>query len=109
MVDVDGKFSYSNVIMIRKEQKADDALSVSPNPLIKSDIATLRVNAAANNKVDIKLIDMNGKVVLTQQNQVSQGINSIAINNLNRLQPGIYTVQLTNGDAIYNTKLSIIR
>jgi hypothetical protein len=109
MIDVDGQFSYSNVIMLRKEQKKEDGIFISPNPLVKTDMATVRINAATSGKVDIRLIDMSGKVILSQQNQVIQGDNSISVNNLDRLQSGIYTVQLTNGESTYNTKLSIIR
>jgi Secretion system C-terminal sorting domain len=109
MVDVDGRFSYSNVIIIRKEQKKDEGISVSPNPLVKTDMATIRVNAASVGRVEIRVIDMSGKIILSQQNRVAEGANSITLNNLDRLQSGIYTVQLTNGEATYNSKLSIIR
>ena len=50
---------------------------------------------------------MSGRVVLKQQNNVSEGINSIAIYNLNRLQPGMYVLQMNNGGAINVTKFTV--
>jgi hypothetical protein len=55
------------------------------------------------------VIDGTGKIVLQQQNQLSEGINSIGINHQNRLQPGIYTIQLVGEDEILSSKLSVIR
>ncbi len=53
---------------------------------------------------------MTGKVVLKQQNKVAAGNNSIAFNNLERLQPGIYVLQMTDGEnAGVSTKFSIVR
>jgi hypothetical protein len=53
---------------------------------------------------------MTGKVVLKQQNKVNDGNNSIALNNIERLQPGIYVLQLNDGSAAPMTaKFSIVR
>jgi hypothetical protein len=50
---------------------------------------------------------MSGRVVLRQQNNVSEGINSIAIANLDRLQPGMYVLQMNNGGVVNVTKFTI--
>jgi hypothetical protein len=109
MVDIDGKSKYSNVIVIRKDAKSINGISINPNPIIGSGAATLRLSSVSSGKIDLRVIDLAGKVVLQQQSRVSEGINSISINNINRLQSGIYTVQVLQKDEAMTTKISIIK
>lgn len=109
MVDVDGKFKYSNVIMVRKEKKTITGISLSPNPVISTANATVRFEAAGNTVVSLRVMDMAGRQVLTQQNNVTGGTNSIQVNNLNRLQPGLYIIQLVNGNDLSAFKFSVVQ
>ena len=108
MVDANGQFKYSNVVLIRKEQKNGTNLVITPNPVMSGVKATANFTAAASSKVVFKIIDMSGKVVLTQQNNVLQGNNSVSINSLDRLQSGIYMLQLNNGQSMTTTKFYIV-
>lgn len=109
MVDIDGKYSYSNTIMVRKDQTSVKGLLLSPNPVTGNGAVTIRLSTESKKSVEIRVIDATGKLVLKQQNQVSEGLNSISINNQGRLQPGIYTVQVMADDEILSSKLSVIR
>jgi len=109
MVDVDGKFTYSNVIMVRKEKKTISGISLSPNPVISSANATVRFDAARNGVVSLRVVDMAGRQVIAQQNNVTEGTNSIQVNNLNRLQPGLYIIQLVNGNELSAFKFSVVQ
>ena len=109
MVDIDGKSKYSNVIVIRKDAKSINGISISPNPIIGSSTATVRLSSVSSGKIDLRVIDLAGKVVLQQQSRVSEGINSVSINNINRLQSGIYTVQVLQNDEAMATKISIVK
>lgn len=109
MVDVDGKFKYSNVIMVRKEKKTITGISLSPNPVISTANATVRFEAASNTVVSLRVMDMAGRQVLAQQNNVTGGTNSIQVNNLNRLQPGLYIIQLVNGNELSAFKFSVVQ
>jgi hypothetical protein len=106
--DKDGQFKYSNVIMIRKESKSINGISINPNPVVGG-MATVRLTSSGDRVVSFKVIDMNGKVVSQQQNKVYGGNNSISINNLDRLQSGIYLLQMGNGDEITSIKFSIAK
>src|SRR5262249_13272950 len=79
MIDIDGKYKYSNVILIRKDAKSINGISVSPNPIVGGNAATVRITSAASGKVDMRVIDLTGKIVLQQQSRVSEGTNSISI------------------------------
>lgn len=109
MVDVDGKFTYSNVIMVRKEKKTLSGISLSPNPVISSANATVRFDASRAAAVNLRVVDMAGRQVLAQQNNVTEGTNSIQVNNLNRLQPGLYIIQLVNGNELSTFKFSVVQ
>jgi Secretion system C-terminal sorting domain len=109
MVDKDGHFKYSSVIMVRKEQKMITGIMVSPNPVIAGDVATLRFEASASTIVTFRVVDMAGRVISSQQNRVNEGMNSIPVNNLDRLQPGIYIIQMQNGEELTAIKLSVVR
>jgi Secretion system C-terminal sorting domain len=109
MVDIDTKFKYSNIILIRRDVKGINSISISPNPVTGNSGSTVRMTAVTAGKIDIRVIDMAGKVVLQQQSRVSEGTNSIYVNNINHLQSGIYTVQVLHNDEIMNTKISVIK
>jgi len=107
MVDIDGSYKYSNVIMIRKTDKPVDGITISPNPVLSSDNVTARISASASGKVDFSIIDMSGRVVLRQQNRLNEGLNSIAIGNLDKLQAGMYLLQMSNGSEFSTVKFVI--
>ena len=109
MVDIDGKFKYSNVIMVRKDEKAITGITINPNPAVASELATVRFNATGTATVAIRVIDMTGKVVLQQQNKVYEGVNSVPVNNLGKLLPGNYVIQMINGVEVNAVKFAVAR
>ena len=109
MIDIDGRFSYSNVIMIRRDENKTSGISFIPNPVISDQTAMIRFSSATNKTADLKVVDMTGKVLLSQQNKIFEGTNSISINNLGKLKPGLYVLQMNDGEAVVSTKFSIIR
>jgi hypothetical protein len=108
IVDRDGQYKYSNVIMIRKELKNINGITINPSPVVGG-VATVRFTAPSNSVANFKVIDMNGKLVLQQQNKIYEGNNSISINNLDRLQAGFYLLQMANGDETTTIKFSVAR
>lgn len=108
MVDMDGKFTYSTTVLIRRSSKAISGIVINPNPIVSGN-ATVRMTAVSKGMVDLRVIDFTGKVVLTQKATVYEGNNSISINNLNRLQPGVYTLQMIDEAEVSTCKFSIVR
>jgi hypothetical protein len=107
MVDADGTFKYSSIIVIRKDQKSIVGITIIPNPIINGGMATVKFEATTRSTVEFKVVDMAGRVVLKQQNNVTEGINSIAITHLDRLQPGMYVLQMNDGSTVNVTKFTI--
>jgi Secretion system C-terminal sorting domain len=108
MVDIDGQFKYSNVIMIRKETSSIYGITINPNP-VSDGMATVRFTAATTGGIEFRVVDLSGKIILHQQNKVQEGNNSISINGLDHLLPGMYVMKLSNGDEIQSAKFTIAR
>lgn len=108
MVDADGQFKYSNVIMIRKETSNIKGIAINPNP-VSNGIATVRFTTAAAGSFDLRIVDLSGKIVLQQQNKLAVGNNSISVNGLDRLLPGMYVLQIYNADEAQSAKFTIAR
>ncbi len=107
MINVDGSFKYSNVIVIRKSQKSVTGAIVSPNPVQIGTTATARFNADANTTIDLKIVDLTGRVLSNQQTKVFDGFNSVFINNTDKLQPGMYLLMINDRTTIHTTKFII--
>jgi hypothetical protein len=109
MIDNDGRYTYSNIILIRKEDKAISDLRINPNPIIAGTATTIRFEATTRALVEFRVVDMSGRIVLTQQNNAAEGANSVPLLNLERLQPGMYILQMLNGNEKQVVKFSVAR
>lgn len=109
MVDADGRFTYSNIILIRKEDQSISDLRINPNPIISGNSTTVRFEAEVKATVTFRVVDLSGRIVLTQVNQAAEGTNSVPLLNLNRLQPGMYFLQMLNGTEKQVAKFTIAR
>jgi hypothetical protein len=107
MVDKDGKFSYSHVVLIKKDSKTVSGISINPNP-VSGGMATVRMTAASRGSVEIRIMDLSGRVMMKQIQTVYEGNNAITLN-VQQLLPGIYTMQVTDGNGAVATKFSIVR
>ena len=87
MVDLDGKFKYSQVIMV-----AFDETAIDVRPTILQAGQPVNVKTSGTTRYDIRLFDMSGRV-MQQLNQVS-GQVQLETSRLNR---GIYIVVVSNG------------
>jgi hypothetical protein len=77
------------------------SLSINPNPF-KNSIIIHIPNNYRNNKFNIYLFDLNGRLVFEQNSKDTNGF--IILNNLDQIQAGVYfikiDVQLTNGESV---------
>ena len=78
-------------------------LQASPNPFVQA--VNVDVTLNTNEKINYNLINLNGKVVASGIKAGTIGANKITIENLTTLSPGIYLLQLTIGDEVYNRKI----
>jgi hypothetical protein len=108
MVDIDGKFTYSSIVLVKKEAKTINGIAISPNPIV-SGSTSVRFAASRPATVDFKVVDISGKSVLQQKSKAYDGNNTITINNLDKLQPGTYVLQMISDGESSVIKFSVTR
>ena len=91
-VDIDGKFSYSNVVPVKLSKVG--GVQVWPNPFI-NDIR-ISYTAAANTSLDVRVIDNAGRTVSQSNYSVSRGLNQLSVSNVETLAPGVYIIRITD-------------
>ena len=94
-VDNDGREDVSNIVVVNRKTGKFAITSVSPNPTT-SDIS-LKFETTANTNVVISVIDIFGRVALTQQNEAQKGINTVTVNT-SEIPSGTYFLQLYDGN-----------
>lgn len=104
-IDNNGRVTYSNVLTVRLQSKTSDVkMQVSPNPFVES--LNIQFTSTENNKAQVQLLTVTGQKVFTQQATVTKGSNSIQVQGLSKLVPGMYIAQLiVNGSVIDNQKI----
>jgi len=81
--------------------------AVYPNPV--SGLATVSFENNVPETITIKVFDLQGKVVLKKQSTSYETGSHEEIIDFSKLSPGIYNVQLTAGDRIFNEKITVTR
>ena len=94
MVDLDGKFRYSNIAKIRMISKGF-FVEVAPNPF--KDQLQLRVNveSAQQDEATITITDMSGKTLLSKTALLKKGNNAITIDEVKQYASGVYLLNVS--------------
>ncbi|MEI8059706.1 MAG: T9SS type A sorting domain-containing protein [Ferruginibacter sp.] len=104
-IDNNGRITYSNVLTVRLQSKTSDVkMQVSPNPFVEN--LNIQFSSTVNAKAQVQVLSVNGQKVFTQQTTITKGSNSIQVQGLSKLIPGMYIAQLIiNGVIIDNQKI----
>jgi Secretion system C-terminal sorting domain len=105
MVDTDGKFTYSKIIVIKESNTQTQTIRLLPNPA-RSSTALYMVSDDAGT-ARISLWNIAGIQVYTQTANVSKGQNTLMIQSLAELRKGMYVVKVIAGNKTSFTKLII--
>ena len=81
-VDKSGSEKLSNILVFKLNSKTANVLTISPNPA--NTYFVLKVKAAKDGMATIRITDMLGKVMVTQNSRLSVGTNAISINELGK-------------------------
>lgn len=101
--DIDGKSTYSPIRSVKLSQK-QNMIQVNPNPVV--DNITVKYMSDVSGSMNIRLINMNGQLVVNKTGNVNKGFNSVTIYNLGSLPKGMYIAEVTiNGEVAEQTKL----
>lgn len=94
----------AEVLGISDAQKNNDQMQITPNP--NNGNFVVNYTSAKNQKVSVKLIDMLGQVVYTNELKVISGINPIEIS-VQNLKKGIYLFEYVTEKGKQTEKLII--
>ena len=78
-----------------------------PNPVRAE--AVLNVQSTAKGVADIHVFNAEGKLVLNQTANLSDGASQLTLSNSYQLKNGIYLVQVMIGGNILNTRMVVSR
>jgi Secretion system C-terminal sorting domain len=97
--DNDGSFRYTNVVLVKVA--GIKIGKISPNPFKES--VRIEVEAKVKETATVRIVAMNGKVVLSQMEQLQKGGNQFTINGLNNLTSGTYIIEvITSSDRLFS-------
>ena len=95
MVDTDGKFKYSKVLVI-KPNTVSTVNSVKAWPLPFTSQLTAGYSSEFSGEIKVNLTNMNGSSVASSLATVQKGYNSISINQAQTIPSGTYLLTLTS-------------
>jgi hypothetical protein len=108
MIDIDGKYKYSNVIRLVNEVRSITVLSVTPNPF--ENALRVQVNSDRVSPAAIRIVDLTGREMYKSNNMLSAGNNNIMVHPSASLASGVYFLQLiANNEVILNQRIQKIK
>ncbi|MBK9486069.1 MAG: T9SS type A sorting domain-containing protein [Chitinophagaceae bacterium] len=103
IIDFDGQFEYSQVVIIRIEDGIQLVTKVAPNPFTgKVDVY---LTLTHNTMVDFRFLDINGRLVFNKSVKGLKGFNWFTMNDLDKLPSAPYMLQIKTDDATIVEKL----
>jgi uncharacterized repeat protein (TIGR01451 family) len=102
-VDTEGKNKLSNMVLLK--QKILNKITIAPNPVINEAQINIAIEKAGN--VQLKILDAAGKILLQQTEYLQRGANKFELRAIEKLQNGVYTVQVVINNEIQNIRMLI--
>jgi hypothetical protein len=93
---------YSNVIQLNVNP-LDFEIDNLINPFKEK--LSFNITLKKADKIDVELMDMQGKIVKSASFIITPGTNSLQILNTDYLSPGIYTLRIHNSERVINKKV----
>jgi hypothetical protein len=103
LVDHDGRFAYSKVIIVSPGNKTQHILNISPNPFEGQ--FSIYLNLPRKTLLNIQLTDLRGAVIMQKKLAVDKGFSSVPVPALDGLPRGSYIVTVIYEEEIYTQKL----
>src|SRR5690606_14011505 len=102
-VDIDGKFEYTKTVVVRLEGSASpNVVTVSPNPFVSQ--VRLNIDLLRTSSITVRVLDNSSREVLRKTMKGYAGSNSFTIEEVSRLNKGMYFVEIliNNQERIVN-------
>ena len=103
IVDINGKFSYSKIIILRLNEIFNEQLGVYPNPFV--DNLKISITTSQDVNAQYKILSFDGKEILSEKVFLQKGINIVIAKDLYQLASGIYFFEINTGINRYIKKI----
>jgi Secretion system C-terminal sorting domain len=90
--DVDGGYFYSKILIVQTGGPGNKIVLMYPNPTYRD--LTMKLTAGGDEKVDIKIFDNSGKVLLNKIFAVQKGENYLSVDGIDKLPASSYFVKV---------------
>lgn len=90
LTDLQGRVSYSNVLMVKSHVTGNTGFKVYPN--IVQSATTVNMVSDSRQEASLKIVDMSGRTVKQVQVQLNAGVNNMQVNDLDHLSGGQYVM-----------------
>ncbi len=104
LFDTDGSFKYSNISVVRL---TDASVKIWPNPA--RDFLQISYFSNAVTAIEVHVVDVHGKVMLSQKASISKGINLIDVKGIQTLSQGTYFVEISGLNATQKNVYKFIK
>jgi hypothetical protein len=91
---------------VENQNMEDGQMTVSPNPA--TNVVNVQFNEPSAKKVEVKIYDVTGRVVLNEAVRVHQGNNKITLD-VSSLSNGFYTMDIVKDGSVSTQKLIITK
>lgn len=102
-IDRDNQSKYSPVVLVNKKQTGLSLIQSFPNPFV--DELNIQIASDKNQSVRVELADMLGKIILSISENCISGTNTILVDQLSRLQTGLYLLKISTASESIQQKL----
>jgi len=103
IVDLNGNFSYSKIIILHLNEIFNDQFSVYPNPFV--DNLKISLNTSLDVNAQYRILSFDGKEILSEKVFLQKGINIVMAKDLYQLASGIYFFEINTGFNKYIKKI----
>ena len=103
LVDKDDRFQNSNIVALNVNIKGINVTGIYPAPF--TDKINVTVSSEIKDRAIVSLFDNTGKLLVTQQNTVTKGVNNLSLENLDNLSKGFYIVKIQVGESVIVKKI----
>ena len=103
VISQSGDFEYSNIIVLSLNKSVQLLTSVVPNPFV--DKLSLNLNMPAKGNLNIKITDVSGRVLITENAEVVKGFSAHFVQGVNKLAGGVYLLSVLFEGEMFTYKL----
>lgn len=96
VVDIDGYYEYSEVVLVERTKPEIDMVEVFPVPVVDEEVTVL-VHTRSDGAVFMDLFDMTGRVLQQERLELSAGVNRMVLD-LKGEVGNMYFITIYNGD-----------